>query len=200
MLPSEYYYLTGQPIKLNNGLGKILQPKIIDFINNDITIEEFAHPFTARLESMTFETKVDEKILSALKDFDLFFIGENSMIDKLINSLKLLYNTNKVEVNKKLQLIIINNKITINRDNFTYLADIVLDMLFMEKPKKKEKEAKKFKDSYKQKLWEKLQMYRAKEEKKNEKTMADIVNIVVHLCNADYEKVCNIYGYGWKIW
>ena len=38
MLPSEYYYLTGQPIKLSNGLGTILQPKIIDFINNDIFI------------------------------------------------------------------------------------------------------------------------------------------------------------------
>ena len=88
MLPSEYYYMTGLPVKLNYDLGQIYQPRLFDFMEQDITIEEFAQPFCARVDVVDFgdSEKVND-ILKNLKDFDLFFLDKGSMVDRLILSL-----------------------------------------------------------------------------------------------------------------
>lgn len=196
MLPSEYYYMTGMPVKLNYSLGKIHQPKLFDFMEKDITIEEFAQPFCVRVDVIDFEQndRVDQ-LVKRLKDFDLFFLDKGSMVDKLINSLSMLYKTDDIQLDTYSQSILISKSILIDRDNFTYLADIVLNMLCMEKPKKEENK-RKFKDDYRQKLWEKLQKHRVENEKKKAITFLDIVNFVVHSNSVvDYERVYNLTYY-----
>lgn len=196
MLPSEYYYMTGLPVKLNHNLGEIHQPKLFDFMKNDITVEEFAQPFCARIDVVDFgEGEEVETLLKMLKDFDIFFVGKSAMVDKLIKSLSILYKTDKIHLDLENQCILIDGSIIINRDNFTYLADVVLNMLCMEKPKKQENK-RKYADDYRQKLWEKMQRYRLEKEKKNAVTFLDIVNFVVH-CNSviDYERVYNLTYY-----
>ena len=143
MLPSEYYYMTGLPVKLSHDLGEIHQPKLFDFMENDITIEEFAQPFCARVDAIDFGDGGKLKdILKTVKDFDLFFVDKGVMMDKLIKSLSMLYKTDEIHLDVRSQCILIGKSIVVNRDNFTYLADVVLNMLCMEKPKKKENKRK----------------------------------------------------------
>ena len=196
MLPSEYYFMTGIPVKLNHNLGEIHQPKLFDYMEKDITVEEFAQPFCARVDVVDFGD--DEKIeglLKKIKDFDLFFIDKGVMLDKLVNSLSILYKKDDIKLDMYNQRILISDGIIIDRDNFTYLADVVLNMLCMEKPKKEVKK-RKYKDDYRQKLWEKMQRYRAENEKKNAITFLDIVNFVVHSNSViDYERVYRLTYY-----
>ena len=196
MLPSEYYYMTGLPVKLNHNLGEIHQPRLFDFMEKDITIEEFAQPFCARVDAVDFgEGEKIKELLKTLKDFDLFFVDKGAMVDKLITSLSMLYKTDDIQLDTYGQRIFISKSILIDRDNFTYLADVVLNMLCMEKPKKQENK-RKYADDYRQKLWEKMQKYRAEKEKKNAITFLDIVNYVVHSNSViDYEKVYNLTYY-----
>ena len=196
MLPSEYYYMTGLPVKLNYDLGQIYQPRLFDFMEQDITIEEFAQPFCARVDVVDFgdSEKVND-ILKNLKDFDLFFLDKGVMVDRLILSLSMLYKTKDIIFDVDNQCVIISKSIIIDRDNFTYLADVVLNMLCMEKPKKQENK-RKYKDDYRQKLWEKMQKYRVENEKKNAITFLDIVNFVIHSSiSVDYERVYNLTYY-----
>lgn len=195
MLPSEYYYLSGAPIKLGQNLDTIYQPRIIDFIKNDITVEEFAQIFCVRVDIIDVNDSEMHKLLAILKDFDLFFFDESSSIQKLIRCLKILYKTDNIYLSVDNQTILINNEIILNRDNFTYLSDVVLNMLAMEKPKKKKKE-RKYKDDYRQKLWEKMQRYRQEKEEKERLTLLDLVNMVVHHGTfVDYDKVFNLTYY-----
>ena len=196
MLPSEYYLMSGTPIILNNNLGKIFQPKIIDFINMGTTIEEFAQIFCVRLDIIDVKDEDLEQLKSVLKDFDLFFLDEDSTsLNKLIECLKFLYRTEKIYLSKKRQCILINDEIILNRDNFTYLADVILNMLCMEKPKRRKKE-RKYADDYRQKIWEKMQRYRQEKEEKDRLSLLDIVNIVVHHgAYIDYDKVFNMTYY-----
>ena len=196
MLPSEYYFMTGLPVKLNHNLGEIYQPRLFDFMENDMTIEEFAQPFCARVDVIDFgEGEKVKEVLKTLKDFDLFFVDKGAMVDKLIKSLSILYQTDNVFFDTFNQRIIILESILIDRDNFTYLADVVLNMLCMEKPKKQENK-RKYADDYRQKLWEKMQKYRTEKEKKNAITFLDIVNFVVHSNSViDYERVYNLTYY-----
>ena len=117
------------------------------------------------------------------------------MLNKLIASLSMLYKTDDIRLDTYGQRIIISSSIIVDRDNFTYLADVVLNMLCMEKPKKQENK-RKYKDDYRQKLWEKMQRYRIENEKKNAITLLDIVNFVVHSNSViDYERVYNLTYY-----
>lgn len=188
--------MSGTPIILNNNLGKIFQPKIIDFINMGTTIEEFAQIFCVRLDIIDVKDEDLEQLKSVLKDFDLFFLDEDSSsLNKLIECLKFLYKTEKIYLSKKRQCILINDEIILNRDNFTYLADVILNMLCMEKPKRKKKE-RKYADDYRQKIWEKMQRYRQEKEEKDRLSLLDIVNIVVHHgAYIDYDKVFNMTYY-----
>ena len=109
MLPSEYYYMTGLPVKLNHGLGQIHQPRLFDFMENDITIEEFAQPFCARVDIIDFgDDENIETIRKMLKDFDLFFVDKSTMTDRLLKSLAMLYKTDNIFLDIRKQCICIN--------------------------------------------------------------------------------------------
>lgn len=196
MLPSEYYYMSGMPIKLGQGLGKIFQPKLIDFINNDTSIEELAQIFCVRLDIIDVSQEDIQKLMTVLKDFDLFFLDEDkTSLNKLVHYLKFLYKTDNVYLSVDKQCILIDDNIILNRNNYTYLADVVLNMLCMEKPQKKKKE-RKYEDDYRQQLWEKMEKYRQQKEDKDKMSFLDIVNVVVHhgTC-VDYDKVFNMTYY-----
>ena len=81
MLPSEYYYMTGYPVKLNYNLGEIHQPRLFDFMDNDITIEEFAQPFCARVDVVDFGD--DEKV-NEIKGEELEISTPNSKVKVLV--------------------------------------------------------------------------------------------------------------------
>ena len=206
MVSLETYYISGIPIPLDD-IGFINQPKIKDYISKGISIEEFIQPFLVRLDNTTgFD---DNKNLMELKkyllDFDLLFLKNGdeflfkdksgTLLDKLLVSLELLYNTKDVVLNYEEQCIIIKGKHRINRLNYTKLADIVLEMCQTKKPEKPNNKPK-YKDKHRQQLWEKLERKRAEEAKKKALTLADIINIVVHIKDFyTYENVINMTYY-----
>jgi len=75
--------MSGTPIILNNNLGKIFQPKIIDFINMGTTIEEFAQIFCGYLGIICY--------FSAVCSFGLFLaiFFKNKITSFFITSLTL---------------------------------------------------------------------------------------------------------------
>ena len=177
MVSLEHYLLTGIPIKTKE-LGTIHQPTINELISNGFSIEEF-----------------DLLFLKADDDNFLFKDSKESSLYRLVNCLKLLYNTNNIKLSYGEQTIYIDNNIEINRNNFTKLADIVLEIFQTSKPVKSNNKPK-YKDKYRQQLWEKLERKRAEEAKKNSLTIADIINIVVHTNGyTSYKEVCNMTYY-----
>ena len=199
MVSLEHYLITGLPIPLGDGLGTIYQPTIKEILSNKMTVDDFLQPFLIRVDLLN-NTEIFEGFAQKINDFDLLFLQESdgnflftnggySILGRLIECLKLLYNTKSVELSFGEQVIKIDNKYIIDRNNFTYLADIILEVFDTEKPKPKDDKPK-YKDKARQMLWEKLERRRAEEAQKKALTMADIINIVVHIDNyIDYSKV-----------
>lgn len=189
MISLETYYLSGLPIKLENKLGKIYQPTIKYLIENDIDSVDFIKPF--------YICRIDliENADKELKDFDIFFSQQKELLNELIKRLKILYRTEDIEVKESIRAIIVDDRFLINRDNYTYLADIVLEMMYATREKPKKKEVK-YTNPYLQETWEKLQKYREQQEKKNELQIADIMNMLIHMGDGfDYDKVLNLTYY-----
>lgn len=190
MISLETYYLTGMPILLKDGLGTIHPFTIRYMIENNLDYGEFMRPFLIRKDLL-------EDMPDDIYDFDLFFITSNSeeMMENLVNSLKILYKTEDVKVMNTIKIILINNEIIIKKENFTYLADVILEMMYATRVKPK-KRIQKYKNPQLQATWEKLQRYREKEEKKKELNMADIMNMLIHINSTfDYDKVLNLTYY-----
>lgn len=205
MVSLEQYLITGLPIPIGDGLGTIYQPTIKEILSNKMSVDDFLQPFLLRVDLLS-NTEIFEGFTQKINDFDLLFLqesegnflftdGEYSMLGRLITCLKLLYNTDSVELSFGEQVIKIDNKYIIDRNNFTYLADIVLEVFDTEKPKPKDDKPK-YKDKARQMLWEKLEKRRAEEARKKALTMADIINIVVHMNNyIEYSKVIDMTYY-----
>ena len=205
MVSLEHYFLTGLPIPIENGLGLLYQPTIKEILSSKMSMDDFLQPFLIRVDLLQ-NTEAFQDYVQKINDFDLLFLqegngtfvfrdNEKSMLSRLIECLKLLYKTEYVELVYGDQLIRINNEVVIDRNNFTYLADIVLEMFDTEKPKPKEDKPK-YKDKGRQMLWEKLERKRAEEAKKKALTMADIINVVVHINNyIEYSQVANMTYY-----
>ena len=157
MVSLEHYFLTGIPIQAKE-LGVIYQPTIMDLLSKGISIEEFVHPFLIRLETIDLDKLNLGSFIDHIKDFDLLFLkidGENflfrddegGLLFKLVKYLKLLYNTDNVVLSYEEQTIYIDDSFEINRNNFTNLADIVLEMFQTPKPVKQDNTPK-YKDKY----------------------------------------------------
>lgn len=195
MLPVEYCYLTGLPIELGSGLDKINQPKLLDFFESGLTVEEFAQPFCVRVDAMDLgDDEVVNQLLATLKDFDLFFVDESEMLKRLKKSLSIIYKTENIYINTENQCLVIDNGVIINRDSYTSLAKVVLEMLCLPEPKKPESK-RKYKDDYRQKIWEKMQRYRAEKEKKDATTTLDMMNTIIHGMGVRYDEILNFTYY-----
>ena len=96
----EYYYLFGLDIPLEKyGLGRIKQPKIIDFLSKDIEIEEFYYPFVAKDILLAQSSNKDDML--KLRNFlgDLTFLiwvcresGRTDILNTIKEYLEFIYN------------------------------------------------------------------------------------------------------------
>lgn len=195
----EYCYLFGLDISLESyKLGTIKQPKIIDFIKNNIDIENFYFPFIMpdillnNLNNKEDIIKIKSEIGSL--NFLIFSCNESKrfdVLDSLKESVSLLYGCRVDIVNGS---ICLDNGIIIDNSNFDVLCNIILEMMMVERPKPEK--AKTYKNKHLQATWDKLQKYRKKEAQKNETKILDIMNLLIHMNgNYDYERVLNMTLY-----
>lgn len=189
MIGLETYYLSGLPIPLKNQLGKIYPLTIRYMLENGIDYNDFLKPFLIRSDMV-------ENINRKICDLDLFFdMKDETLLDLLVCNLKILYKTDNVEKFPSIKTITINNSIMITKHNYTYLADVVLEMMCATRVKPEEKKQK-YKNAQLQATWEKLQRYREKEEKKKALQLVDIMNMLIHVNNdLNYDKVLNLTYY-----
>lgn len=200
----EYSYLFGLEINLEEyGLGRIKQPRLIDFINKDVDVQKFYLPFIVndivigQSNSVEALTEV-KKSLGGLTFFltNCYQSQNMAMLELLKKSLGLLYDCEVVSGNK---LDLIAGDVIIDNSNFDILSNVVLEMLKIDKSKMKfEKEEDPYKDIPKELLEAKKKYFeRNKDKAKKEQglTIIDIANIVIHSKTIDYDKVLNMTVY-----
>ena len=203
----EYYYLFGLNIPLErHSLGEIRQPKLIDFINKDVDIDNFYFPFI--MNDYVIGQSSDKESLHRLKDHlgSLTFMMMNcyqtkrmDILESLRKSIEMLYGTD-VEIGDKFNLIV--GDVIIDDSNFDILSDLVLEILKIDKSKMKfEKEEDPYKDLPKEMLEAKrkfLDRNKGKSKNKDPFTILDIANIVIHSKCIEYEKILNMTVYQLK--
>ena len=203
----EYYYFLGLDIPLEEyGLGKIKQPKIIDFLSKDIGMDNFFYPFI--INDIVLGEAQDKDHVLILKDYigDLTFLlmhckqnGREDVLTSIKKTLELLYNERAIITEK---LVIKVGNIEINNSNFSTLCNVILEMskidksiLKFDKPIKKEmspieKEFERRRKEYEKRLGK----------HKNDKglTILDMINILIHTSNFKYEDILNMTLYQLK--
>lgn len=156
------------------------------------------------LTSFSYEQLVNE---DDIRFFDYLFIEDeqmNKVLVSLLESLKTLYRTDKVsfDADESGNINILISDANINRDNFDVLCKIVRDMFFIS-VKKEDDEPKVYqvREENKAILEEYLRLEQeAKKEqeelnKKNQKTLHQIVTIVASQCLWDFDKVLDMTYY-----
>lgn len=199
--------LFGLPIEIN-GMGTIYQPKLKDFIDRDFDIQKFIRAFNIKA-NLIFENGED------LKDFDVFIYQlslklpkDKLLITELIESLKMLYKTEKVNLimldEKDIHTICISIEVIenneskvyyLNRDNYNNLANVVLVSLDLgnnttDVELNEELTEIDLKIAQRRKEFEKKKAEREaklnKEDKNNEITLYDLVNYIIHVDNSQF--------------
>lgn len=209
MLPLEYYYLFGENIDLAKyKLGRIKQPKINDFVKNNITIEDFYSPFIMNDLMIKQTKKVQETIELKEKLGTLTFLMFNiynaseerkeELLNSFRNSFYLLYETKeiifkdyKIFIGSEEDLVIVDN------DNFDILCDVVLEMLKINKDNLNVEEKKPM-SALDRVFEERRNKYKKKAKKEEGFSILDLCNIVVHGYSLEYEKVYNMTIYQLK--
>lgn len=187
----ENYYISGLPIKLDGTLGTIYQPTIKTLIENDYTELEFLQPFLIH----TGLYEVLEENNGEIKNFDLFYFENLELFISLVKGLKLFYRASDEDITLEGKEIIIKKDIRINRDNFDYLAEVILEMFMTKRPEKEDK-SRKYEDDTRQKLWDKIRKKREEASKKNALQICDIINIICHINGfVPYTKVLDLTYY-----
>ena len=203
----EYYYLFGLDIPLEKyGLGKIRQPKIIDFLSKDIGIEDFFYPFV--INDVLVGSSEDKDTVLKLKESlgDLTFLmvncmqsGRTDMLELIKEALEFLYD-DEFDITDKLTIKV--GDIEITNFNFPVLCDVILEMLKIDKsqlkfdkPIKKElsaieKEFERRRREYEKRL--------GKKERNKNLTILDMANISIHTSNFKYDDVLNMTLYQLK--
>jgi hypothetical protein len=156
------------------------------------------------LTSFSYEQLVND---DDIRFFDYLFIEDeqmNKVLVGLLESLKILYRTDKVsfDADESGNINILISDANINRDNFDVLCKIVRDMFFIS-VKKEDDEPKVYqvREENKAILEEYLRLEQeAKKEqeelnKKNQKSLHQIVTIVASKCLWDFDKVMNMTYY-----
>lgn len=198
----EYYYLLGLDIPLEKyGLGKIKQPKIIDFLDKDVGIDGFYYPFL--MNDIVIGQAEDKESIIKLKDSlgEFTFLLMNCIQNKrediiyqLQKSLMLLYGTDNIEITKDFTMKI--DDVEINNSNFNILCNTVFEMFKIDKSKfkfevKKQEEL----DPITARFEMLRKKHREKVGKKNEINFIDIINIIVHSSKFKYEDLLNFTVY-----
>lgn len=175
----ENYLITGLPIRTEK-FGIIYQPTIKELLLLGYTNKEIVQPFLLDLDLVV----QDEGIKKILKNFDLFFLSNNGLVDNLLEKLKILYKTENVKISSEKLIerksIIVDDNIVINRDNYDVLVGIILGMFGAEKSKRVEEEKVNLPTEKHKQIWEKLKSKKAKKELQNQVELCDIINIVCH--------------------
>lgn len=198
----EYYYLFGLDIPLYQyGLGSIKQPRIIDLINEDLSMGEIYYPFIINdiLIGQSKNKEFSIKMKEQLGDLT-FFLSSISQSQKyevvqlMISVLSLLYQTDKIEVTNDFK-IIIDKDIIIDNSNFQVLQDVILESQRIDKSEFKfDKKDKKELDP----IEARFEYFRNKSKKKKVKPeIIDMLNFIIHSneCGLDYNKVLNMTVY-----
>ena len=192
----EYFYFFGEDIPLNiYNLGTIHQPTLLELLNEEINISEFVYPFYMA-ESIKKEAKTPiDGLLFLLMQLDTITQNkDNNLLERLRKALKLMYQTDDIEIKTNIGGIIIDGKIVIDEDNFQTLTKIVLEMTMTEVKIEKKK------DKVQEKLLEEIERRKKKFEKeykvKSEMDYVDMFNLIVHMLpdiNYDRLKSWTVY-------
>ena len=207
----EYYYLSGKNIPLHKyNLGVIKQLTLNDFIDGDIEINEFIQTFILNKKIILNKNESVDKVLQDVKDLSFLFLYEkltgHSVMNTLIKTLSMIYDTNKIYISKKRLAIIVeknNDSWIIDDDNFHFLTTIVCEMMGIDKDDvqqlKPQTEMSDIEKEFERRRQKYMQMQDSKKPKKSEGyTILDIANIVIHFSGLTYNEVFSMTIYQLK--
>lgn len=217
----EYFYMLGIPINLEDrNLGIIYQPTLRDFINNGVDIVSFTHPFLLDKDMVLNRNQGVDEYLNNLGRLQFLIVydectkekrletGERGILEYLVDSLKLIYKTNDIQIIPTISSIIVDKKFIITNDNFGYLSKLIIEMtrVNVKEMKKKIEEERKKKledkeeDPYLKRFRELERQYnKEKEGEKKDFSLLDMINIVIHSQSViDYDKVFDLTVYQLK--
>lgn len=196
----EYYYLFGLDISLDDyKLGTIKQPRLIDYINNKISIDSVYVPFI--INDIIVNQINDKEGLIKIKQnlgsltFMIMNCYQSQRLDVLLelkNSLFLLYGC---EANINEDFTISVGEVVINDSNFDILCCVVLEMLRIDKSKLKLEKEEELDE-----ITKRFEMLRKKHRDKvgkNTTETIDMLNYLIHSkeCGMDYNKVLHMTMY-----
>lgn len=213
----EFYYMSGLPVPVE-GLGKIYQPRLRDFIDLGLDISDFSHPFLIDKQMIFNMNKDLDEVLEKIGRLKFLFMydsstqekrlenGTKSIIENLTDSLKVLYRTENITVIEMINAIIVDNQVIITDDNFDMLAEVVIEMLRIDVKEMRKKIEERRKREEMERLDPRLKAFREAEEaykrkasKDDDFTLLDIANVVIHSQSViDYEKVFDLTIYQLK--
>ena len=203
----EYYYLFGLDIPLEEyGLGRMKQPKIIDFLSKDIGIEDFFYPFV--INDVLIGSSEDKDAVLKLKESlgDLTFLmvncmqsGRTDLLESIKESLEFLYD-DKFDITDRLTIKV--GDVEITNSNFSILCEVILEMLKIDKSKLKfDKPIKKEMSAIEKEFERRRREYEkrlGKKEKDKNLTILDMANISIHTSNFKYDDILNMTLYQLK--
>ena len=194
--------LFGSNIKLNGLLGEIVQPKLKDFLEHDMAINDFISPYYLIASANVENGGIEKPLLSLLAiNLQLSKEGRDAILDKFLVSLSMLYKGFKLELLEFEDSIVIaikesdEIKYLIDDDNFIDLCEAVMDMF---KIKVEKEDADLDLLDAPPEIIEKIKKgrkeFRAKQrEKKNNLEFFDMCNELIHINNEyNYDKVLNM--------
>jgi hypothetical protein len=209
--------LFGLPIEIKN-MGTIYQPRIKDFLDKDFNIQKFIRAFNIKANLFLENAE-------GVKNFDIFIYQlslnlptNELLVTELIESLKLLYRTDKVELimknEKNIESICISIEVIekgkkktyyLNRDNYDDFANIILILLDLGNNTKDTKLNEELNEIDLKIAQRKAEFEKRKAERESklnkeeteEITMYDLMNYIIHADNSqfDYQNILELTIY-----
>ena len=194
--------LFGGNIRFNNLLGEISQPRLKDYIERDMTINDFISPFYLIASANVENDGIDKPLLSLIAiNVQLSKEGRDTILDKFLVSLSMLYKGFKLEMLEFEDSIVIaikksdEIKYLIDDSNFIDLCNAVMDMF---KIKVEKQDADLDLLDAPPEIIEKIKKGRRElrekqREHKNNLEFYDMCNELIHIDNkCDYDKLLNM--------
>ena len=194
--------LFGSNIKLNGLLGEIVQPKLKDFLEHDMAINDFISPYYLITSANVENGGIEKPLLSLLAiNLQLSKEGRDAILDKFLVSLSMLYKGFKLELLEFEDSIVIaikesdEIKYLIDDDNFIDLCEAVMDM-FKIKVEKQDADLDTLNAPPEviEKIRKGRKAFREKQrEKKNNLEFFDMCNELIHINNDyNYDRLLNM--------